>query len=156
MKVTSLLIAILALSSCVAKPWFVGSVNDHYSYASHEAGSLASLGDPNDLGDPDEIGAPVSGGWIDADGTIDLRGKFRGIFGGRHRHSHRGHDYKGVGHHDLNTTGSVGFKATSSSSPKPAGNSALKSFGSSLKSFGSSLKSIGSAKPKPTTKVTNP
>lgn len=30
MKVASLFIAVVALSSCVAKPWMVGSVNDHY------------------------------------------------------------------------------------------------------------------------------
>ena len=30
MKVVYLLIAVAALSSCVAKPWMVGSVNDHY------------------------------------------------------------------------------------------------------------------------------
>jgi hypothetical protein len=38
MKVISSLIAILALSSCVAKPWFVGSVNDHYKMHAYEAG----------------------------------------------------------------------------------------------------------------------
>ncbi len=30
MKVASLFIAVIALSSCVAKPWMVGSVNDQY------------------------------------------------------------------------------------------------------------------------------
>lgn len=30
MKVASLFIAVVALSSCVAKPWMVGSVNDRY------------------------------------------------------------------------------------------------------------------------------
>lgn len=30
MKVASLFIIVAALSSCVAKPWMVGSVNDHY------------------------------------------------------------------------------------------------------------------------------
>ncbi len=38
MKVISSLIAIAALSSCVAKPWFVGSVNDHYKMHAYKAG----------------------------------------------------------------------------------------------------------------------
>ena len=47
MKVISSLIAVAALSSCVAKPWMVGSVNDHYTMHSYEAGrkvKLAPLG----------------------------------------------------------------------------------------------------------------
>lgn len=38
MKVSFILIAVAALSSCVAKPWMVGSVNDHYTLHSYEAG----------------------------------------------------------------------------------------------------------------------
>ena len=43
MKVISSLIAIAALSSCVAKPWMVGSVNDHYTMHSYEAGRPIKL-----------------------------------------------------------------------------------------------------------------
>ena len=49
MKVTSLLIAVVALSSCVAKPWFVGSVNDHYTMHAYEAGEeidIPAVGQP--------------------------------------------------------------------------------------------------------------
>ena len=38
MKVSFILIAVATLSSCVAKPWMVGSVNDHYTLHSYEAG----------------------------------------------------------------------------------------------------------------------
>ena len=43
MKVISSLIVIAALSSCVAKPWMVGSVNDHYTMHSYEAGRSIKL-----------------------------------------------------------------------------------------------------------------
>ena len=44
MKVASLLIAVaaLALSSCVAKPWMVGSVNDQYGPPKLERSKLLS------------------------------------------------------------------------------------------------------------------
>ena len=44
MKVASLFIAVaaLALSSCVAKPWMVGSVNDHYGPPDLEDSELLS------------------------------------------------------------------------------------------------------------------
>ncbi len=53
MKVTSLLLAVMALSSCVAKPWFVGSVNDHYTMYAYAAGDAVEL---PDIGDPDYDG----------------------------------------------------------------------------------------------------
>ena len=43
MKVISSLIIVVALSSCVAKPWMVGSVNDHYTMHSYEAGRPVKL-----------------------------------------------------------------------------------------------------------------
>ncbi|MDB6139199.1 MAG: hypothetical protein JWO94_2271 [Verrucomicrobiaceae bacterium] len=49
MKVFSIFIAAAALSSCVAKPWMVGSVNDHYTMKSYEAGEkikIRGVGEP--------------------------------------------------------------------------------------------------------------
>ena len=47
MKFISSLIVIAALSSCVAKPWMVGSVNDHYTMHSYEAGRKIKLAPPD-------------------------------------------------------------------------------------------------------------
>jgi|GEM_PF-4827449 len=131
MKVTSLLIAILALSSCVAKPWFVGSVNDHYTYATTDTFDLLDITPPGDL-----------------DNSLDIGGSYdNGQVGRLRRRSVKGHPAKVT---------PLGETYAAHPDTRPPGSSGHKSLGSALKSFGSSLKSIGSAKPKPTTKVTNP